>query len=95
MNRVIVSSLALKKFLERIPANGSEFVMLIASDGCIKIETTEIAIYCVPQASFEVMLYHTTIKRFLKHLLLFWDQPLTLSFDDSEGFGIKILEAYI
>ncbi len=105
MNKIIFSSKTLLSTLNKIKEKEGEMYIsnpfrLIAKDGEINFSSYKTdqhitEIYCEPKHNFDVPIYKSTADRLIKILQLLEDQPITISFDDSETFNVKIHECIV
>jgi len=93
MNKIIVSS---TNFLARIrvieTTNYGSWEMVASKEG-LSIGSFKFECHC--QNDFKVTIYRRSLTKLIKILRQIEEQPITLQFEDSELFNIKICEMTI
>jgi len=92
MNKIITNSKFFLKQLKATIKHPFESLTIYASKKDASIKFGLIRIDCECQNDFQVPFYKKSMKNLISHLELIEEQPITLQFDDSELFNVKICE---
>jgi hypothetical protein len=96
MNKIIVSSKYFEKKLNLLKSKmQGDPIRVIGEKNILSFHPCDIQFDCELQNNFDLPLYARSVDRLLKILKLLDDQPIVISFDDSETFNVRIHECIV